>query len=268
MSRLPCALLAVSLFGSCLVVPEGARPEVALETVLSSEYNFRGMTNVERPVVQADMQVDLPTKLETGFLTFKTFANFDIHDNVGDAWFPDGHGGEPSQIDLLASYSENYHGVDITTGVISYALQNPDDFPFAIERGETKEIFVHASTEVALELVPALAIHYDFDEVEDWYLNAGVSREFPINQEFVADARLSLGYSGEDASDWTYGFPESGLADLQASGSVSYLLDENTAISASLNASTILDDDLRDWFDLIDIDADTFWAAIGVSWSY
>jgi len=153
-----------------------------------------------RPVAQAAMQVDLPTKLETGFISLKSFANFDLTDSTGDAWFPDGHGGEPSQIDLLASYSENYRDFDITTGVISYALQNPDDFPFAAERGETKEIFVHASREVVWHLVPLLAVHYDFDEVEDWYFNASVSREFPINEQFVADARVGLGYVGEDQS--------------------------------------------------------------------
>jgi hypothetical protein len=31
---------------------------------------------------------------------------------------------------------------------------------------------------------------------------------------------------------------------------------------------TIVDEDLRDWFDLIGIDSDTVWVALGVTWGY
>jgi hypothetical protein len=268
MSRVPCALLTISLLGSCLVVPEGARPEVSTSATLASQYNFRGMPNNERGVLQADMEIVLPTKLETGQISLRGWANFDLRDDVGDAWFPDGHGGEPSQIDFHASYSETYHGFDITSGIVEYALQNPDDFPFAAERGETKELFVSVSRPVAWELVPSLTIHYDIDEVEGWYANAATERAFTINEEFVADASVSLGYSDEEQSDWNYGLPESGLADLRATGRVSYLFDAHTTIQATLNASTIIDEDLRDWFDLIDISADNVWVALGVVWGY
>jgi hypothetical protein len=268
MSRLVCVQFAVLLLQGCLVVPEGARPEVAITTLAASEYNFRGMTNVERGVAQGELRVDLPTKVEKGQLSFRTWANVDLHDDVGDAWFPEGHGGEPSQIDMSLFYSETYRGFDITTGLISYALQNPDDFPFAAERGETKEIFTTIATVIPWELAPSLSVHYDFDEVEDWYANAAIGREFPINEEFVSDASISLGYSGEDQSDWNYGFPESGLADLRGTGRVSYFLDPHTTIHTSLNYSTIVDEELRDWFDLIEIDSETFWLELGVTWAY
>jgi hypothetical protein len=268
MVRVALVLSVCALLTGCLLVPEGATPGVALTTEVASQFNFRGMTNVDAPVLQGDLAVALPTKLETGSIGVRAFANFDLENDVGDAWFPDGHAGEPSQIDLAATYSESYRGFDITSGVISYALQNPDDFPFAGERGETKEVFVNVARLVFLDLVPSLSVHYDFDEVDDWYANAAVARAFPINADFEADASVSLGYSGEDASDWTYGFPESGLADLRGTGRVSYFLDRNTTLHATLNASTIVDEDLRDWFDLIGIDSDTVWVALGVTWGY
>ncbi len=268
MSRLPLPLLALSLLTGCLIVPPDARPQVGASAALASQYNFRGMTNVDAAVLQTDVVVDMPTKVETGFITFRGFANWDLEDDVGDAWFPDDHAGEPSQIDMHLAYSETYRGVDITAGVVSYALQNPDDFPFAGERGETKELFVSASRPMALELVPTLALHYDFDEVEDFYANAAITRDFPIDEKFVADAGLSLGYSGDEQSEWTYGLEESGLADLQAKAGVSYLHDANTTFRLQLAGSTIVDDDLRDWFDLIGIDADTIWASLGVAWAY
>jgi hypothetical protein len=268
MSRSLCVLLILSLLPSCLIVPDNAAPSIDANAVLASQYNFRGIPNNEHGVFQADATIDLPTKLETGLLSFKTFANFDLSDSVGNAWFPGGHGGEPSQINLQASYSETYRGFDITSGVVSYALQNPDDFPFATERGETKELFVVLSREVFWKLVPALGIHYDFDEVDGWYFNGAVGREFPIGEKWAADAGVSLGYSDGDQSEWNYGLNESGFADLQALGRLSYFLDNHTTIRATVNGSTIIDEDLQDWFDLIDIASNNLWATIGVNWGY
>ena len=141
-------------------------------------------------------------------------------------------------------------------------------FPFATERGETKELFLVISREVFWELVPAIGIHYDFDEVDGWYFNGAVTRAFPIAEKFAADAGVSLGYSDGDQSEWNYGLNESGLADLQAAGRLSYFLDDHTTIRASVNGSTIIDEDLQDWFDLIDIAHNNLWASIGVNWGY
>lgn len=268
MSRIPCALLAIPFLASCLVVPKDARPELTASAILATQYNFRGMTNVDAPVLQTEASVDLPTRVEKGSISAKVFVNWDLDNDVGDAWFPSGHAGEPSQIDLHLAYTENYHGVDITTGFVSYALQNPDDFPFAAERGETKEVFVNATRPVWYDLVPSLTLHYDFDEVDGFYGNAAVARDFPINEQFAADASVSLGYSDEDQSDWTYGLKESGWADLQGRAGVSYFMDVNTTIRLELAGSHIVDSNLRDWFDLIGIDPDAFWVSLGVTWGY
>jgi len=270
MFRLLCALLALPFFCSCYIVPQDARPEIALDAAVASQFNFRGMTNVDAPVLQTEGAIDLPTKLETGFISVKTFVNWDLENDTGDAWFPDGHAGEPSQIDVSAAYSETYRGVDFSSGIISYALQNGDDFVKAPdgERGETKEIFVSAARETVWQLVPSLRVHYDFDEVEGWYFNLGVSRDFPINEEFLVDSRISLGYADDDQADWLYGLEDGGLADLQFRAGLLYFMDLNTTITLGLNYSTIVDDDISDWFDVIDIDPDTFWADLGVTWAY
>ncbi len=263
-----CVAAVLPLLAGCLVVPPGARPEIGAGATIASEYNFRGMTNVEGAVLQTELLADLPTRAETSHVSLRAFANWDLVDDVGDAWFPDGHAGEPSQIDLSLAYTETYRGFDFTSGVISYALQNPDDFPFAAERGETKELFFDVSRPVGWELVPSLTFHYDFDEVEGLYVNGAVSREFPVREKLVAEARVSLGWSDEEQSDWTYGLEEAGLADLQGRAGLAYRLDENTTIRLELSGSTIVDEDLRDWFDQIDVDADTVWVSLGASWAY
>lgn len=268
MFRPAYGLLALPLVTGCLVVPEDARPALDLGATLATQYNFRGMTNVDAPVLQTDLAVDLPTKIETSSISFRGFANWDLDDSFDDSWFPDGHEGEPSQIDMAVAYSETYRGFDFTSGVVSYALQNPDDFPFATERGETKEVFFVMSHPIFWELVPTLRVHYDFDEVDDFYGNVAMARDFPVNESFVADGQVSLGYSGEDESEWIYGFKESGWADLQARAGLDYALDANTTIRLEVAGSYIVDEELQDWFDLIDIDKSPVWASLGLNWAY
>jgi hypothetical protein len=268
MLRPAYGLFALPIVTSCLIVPENARPELNAGATVATQYNFRGMTNVDAPVLQTDLAVDLPTKMETGAISVRGFANWDLDDSFDDSWFPDDHAGEPSQIDMALAYSETYRGFDFTSGVVSYALQNPDDFPFADERGETKEFFFVVSHPIWWELVPTLRLHYDFDEVDDFYGNVGLARDFPVKEGFIADAQLSVGWSGEEASEWTYGLEEAGLADLQARAGLDYLLDANTTIRLEVAGSYIVDDELKEWFDLIDIDSDPLWASLGVNWAY
>jgi hypothetical protein len=270
MSRQWLAVLALPLCTGCLIVKQDAQPEVSSSAVVASEFNFRGMTNVESPVVQTEGAIDLPLKVVKGFMTLRAWANWDLENSTGKAWFPDGHAGEPSQIDLSASYSESYRGFDFVSGVVSYALQNGDDFVRAPdgERGETKELFFSASRIVAWDLVPSLSLHWDFDEADGLYLNAAVARDFPIDEELFVDSRISLGWADDDQAEWLYGLDEGGLADLRLAAGLVYLMDLNTSLRLGLNYSHIVDNDLADWFDLIDVNPDTFWASLGVVWNY
>lgn len=268
MHRALWLIVPIPFLTGCLVVPEGGAPAVQFDADLASQYNFRGIPNNARGVLQADMVVSLPTKRATGNLDAKVWGNLDLSDDVGDAWFPEGHAGEFSQVDFHLVYSDSVKGFDLAIGLVDYLLQNPDDFPFATERGETKEVFVQAARLVAWDLYPFLAVHYDYDEVEGFYLNGGISRAFPLREKWVLETTVALGYSDEDQSDWNYGVMESGLADLRATGAVSYQFDRHATLRASVNGSSILDDDIQDWFDQIGVDSDNFWASIGVTWAY
>ena len=262
------ALLAVCSLSSCYVLSAEDVPAVDYELIAASQYNFRGMVNNEKGVIQGEAAVTHPTAWANGFLTVAAWANFDLQNDTGDAWFPDGHQGEPSEIDLKVAYSETYHEFDITAGVESYALQNPDDFPLTGERGETKEAFVEVGRLVPFDLYPAVSVHFDFDEVDGWYMTGSVAREFPLDEKLTADAKVALSYSDEEASDWTYGLDAAGLADLRVSGALNYFYDDHTTLLTSLNFATIVDDELSDWFDAIGIESDNFWITLGVVWGY
>ncbi len=266
-----CALALLSLATSCYIVPEGSAPQVSLSTAAASQFVFRGMTNVDGAVAQTEGVITLPTQVDEGTLSIRGWANWDLVNDTGDAWFPDGHGGEVSQYDTAISYSETYRGYVITSGLVAYALQNGDDFDRAPdgERGETKEFFINVERETYWDLVPAFRVHYDFDEVDGVYLNMSVRRMFEIDDELSIDSQVSLGYADDAQADWLYGLESGGVADLVIGAGLNYLFDAHTDFRFGLNYSTMIDSDIADWMEQdISIDPDTAWADLRVTWSY
>ena len=262
--RFPC-LLALPLVGGCQVLAEDWQPGADLDLVFATQHHFRGIPNNEEEVLQPAVTV-FATSARDGTIEVAAEGNIDLNDDNGDAWFPDDQGGEFSLFTFHGSYTETIEGFDLTGGVISYFPSERDEFPFANARGETREFFFLVGRPVAWDLYPSLIVHYDFDEADGWYLNGAVAREFPIDDQWSVGVRASLGFSDSDQSDWNYGIDESGFADLRGSATVTYRVTRSVSIRGSANASTIIDDDIADWFDLIDIDTENYWATLGVRW--
>ena len=259
------ALPVCLLFTGCLV-QERATPAFEIGFDAATQYNHRGMVQNEEGVLQTNAVIGLPLKGD-GLLRLTGFANMDLSNDTGDAWFPEGHAGEFSEVDLGASYSRDFEGFAIAAGIVSYVLPNGDDFPLAGERGETKELFASVGREV-FGFFPAIIVHYDFDEVDDYYVEAEVSRSFELADKLSAKLTAGVGYSGEDASLWTYGIDESGLSDLRGSGSVLYAYDDRTVFDVTVGASTILDDGIEEWFDIIEVEQDNVWVSAGVTFTF
>lgn len=262
-TKLLLALAPLSL-ASCIVDP-GPRPTVDLELDALSQYNFRGQVFSDEPVIQSGARVGLATK-DGGNLVVDYFGNTETREDNGNAWLPDGHAGKFSNVELQAAYSRRVGDFDITGGLTSYILPNGLEFPNG-ERGETVELFVSASTEVA-GVVPSLVVHYDIDEVEDVYATVGVGKTLSLAEKLSLELNGQLAYSGEDASLWTYGIDVSGISDARVSAELNYDWDANTLLRAGINGSRIVDSELRDWFDILSIEQDNVWANIGITWLF
>ncbi|MFN0057182.1 MAG: hypothetical protein ACKVX7_01880 [Planctomycetota bacterium] len=263
---LPCLLLPCWLSG-CLI-PEGTTPVARINTQFASQYNHRGMVENERGVWQSELRTDLADRFG-GAVQFGAWGNLDLGDSVGDAWFPKGHGGKFTEVDLTAAYARQVGGFDLRGGVISYVLPDGSEFPNGV-RGTTTEVFGVVGHEIPFGLYPSFRADIDWDEVDGYYLNTAIERALalPPIDPVRALVKLSLGYSDDNHSDWTYGLDESGFSDLRAAGTLFYDYNANTTFSLGLAASTILDDDLRDWFELIDISPDNVWITTGVGFTF
>ncbi len=264
-------LLPIVAGAAGCVVPADARSEVGAGAVLATKFVHRGMTQVDAPVLQPKMVVALPTRSE-GRLQFDVEGNMDLRNDTGDAWFPDGHAGRFTQLELLASWQRNYGPLALRAGVHNYVLPNGVEFitgsPANSERGSTSEAFLIGSVDV-LGANPYLSLHYDFDEVRGGYYRGGVQEGIPLGGDWDLSLDGSLGYVSEAQAAWLYGTTsESGLADLRGEALVGWRYDARTKLRAGLHGSMIVDNGLDDWFSFLGIDSDPIWFSLGVAWTF
>ena len=263
------ALVVCPLASACLF-EEGTVPAWELGATALTQYNHRGMVMNEEGVVQLDSTISMPVEAGGDF-AFRTFGNVDIHNDTGDAWFPNGHGGKFTEIDFSVAYTEQLGSLLLTSGLISYVLPNGQEFNDKNgvgPRGETKEAFVRAATDLE-GFEPFAMVFYDYDEAEGFYVTGGVRKWIELDDQLSAELQASLAYSDEDASLWAYGIEDAGFADLTATGTLWYQHDVHTALRLVLGAASIVDSEIDEWFDdVLGIDSDNVWVGLGVTWNY
>lgn len=258
-------------FVTALVVPAAGcvftseRPAaVDVKADIASAYLFRGQVMTDRPVLQPSTAVHLPVRAG-GSASFVAWGNLDLTDSTGDAWFDAEHAGEFTEIDLTASYARDIGPATLSGGVVHYTWNNGEMFPFGAFPA-TAELFVRADFDVEV-VRPAIEVHYDIDEVEGFYVRAELAREFALTDDVVLQLQGHAGWSDEDHSLWLYRTSESSFADAALAATIVWHADEVTAMHAGVHGSTILGDDLRDWFDGR-VDPDNVWFTTGVTWAF
>jgi len=260
---------------ACLAPADGPRLYDA-NVQYATQYNHRGMVMNEIGVLQGDATITIPTKDE-GSLRLFVFGNIDLSNDTGDAWMPNGHAWELTELDLLASYSRSIGGSKVlSAGIISYALFNGSDYALGpavsaalTPRGETKELFVRLDGEIA-QFRPYVALHLDVDEHNGWYVDGGARREWQLDEKLFFNVEGIVGLNDDKHALWTYGVPNGdggGLADLRLVTSLEHDLSETTTLFGRIGYSTILGSEIADWFDVIEVETENTWLVLGAGWS-
>jgi len=263
--RLVGSLSVACLLSAGCFVAKDAQPSVEVGATLASRFVHRGMTLVDNPVVQPRLVVGLPTTTGDSIgLTVE--GSMELRDDTGGAWFPDGHAGRFTQIEMIADYAIKLGEVALVGGIHSYNLPNGLEFPNG-ERGGTNEVFLDASIEV-LETTPYVSWHYDFDEVQGSYYRAGLREEIQLAESWALRLDGSIGYAVSSQSAWMYGISESGFADLRGSIELAWNYDERTTLDVGVHGSMIVDDTIDEWFAQLGIDDDPIWFTGGIGWVF
>jgi len=250
------ALLLLLSGVGCASIRGTERSTVSSSQDIQSAYWFRGTPLSLQAVTQGDIVVHSP--LANGStITFTTWFSGQLTNRTGDAIFPDGHGGEVTEIDISITYSQRFGNVDFTTGGIGYAYPEVRD--------STKEAFVSGTIE-ALGLAHSLTAYYDTDLLDDYYVLYQASKGWKIDEHWSSALGFRLGYMSDDQAAFYFDKENSGLSDMTLSGSLSYNFDANTSIFLKAAGVTVPDDDLSDTLDTNGFENSGEWLTLGVAW--
>jgi hypothetical protein len=250
------AVLFVLLGSACANLRGEERSTVSTSQIVASAYWFRGTPQSLEAVTQGDLVVNTPFA-DGSTLSFITWYNAQLTNQTGDAIFPDGQGGQATEIDLVLSYAREVGRVALTAGMIGYHF--PGIGP------STKEAWLGGTFEAG-GLSHAITAYYDVDLLDDFYVSYQASRGFPIDQRWSAALSLLFGYMSEGQAEFYFGDKSSGLSDLLLTGSLSYAFDENTSFFLKAAGVTVPDDELADSLDQNGFDDSGAWLALGAAW--
>lgn len=256
--KAPQLLLLASL-GLLVGCKAQGAPRFEANLAASSQYVFRGVPRVDKPVLQPDTNTTVET--EDGELQLGYWANIELRSTTGNATFPDGNAREVSEVDLSGSYSGHLSGTAYSIGFINY------DYPNFVGPS-TLELFLRLAWDWGDQLVPSVTGYYDVDDVNGFYGRVAIDRGIELGEETTASLGLGCGISDRDHSIMYYGVSESGLADASANASLTTALGEHTTLTFFVVASKIVDKDLEDSLDRQTLDPENLWGGVSLGWSY
>jgi hypothetical protein len=255
-ARIVACLFVLVLSASCKVL-RGTEPStVSTSQVVASAYWFRGVPRSLEPVTQGDLTVSTPLAIG-GTLDFVTWYNLQLTNETGDALFPDGQGGEASEVDLVLEYVRTFGRVRVAAGGIGYMF--PEIGP------STREAYASAAFD-ALGLMHACSAYYDLDLLDDFYLSYRTTKAFALDERWSASIGLLIGYMSDDQAAGLFGREHAGFSDLLLTGSLGYAFDANTSMFLRVAGATVPDGDLADALAERAIDDSGVWVTLGAAW--
>lgn len=204
--------------------------DVTAGTDLASAYVWRGITFNDGLVAQPSVDVT------SGGFGFNVWSNMDI-DDYDDTL----NSGEFSEVDLTLSYGFSLDPVDVSVGYIEYL------FP---EGGSgTRELYADLSIEPLSGLTAGVTGYYDFDEVEDYYVNVSLGYAYELAKDLTLGAGAEVGVAGDDASAGE----DSGFHEYLLSVDCAWALTEALEVTAYMAYTDNFDKDVlpdqdTDWF--------------------
>jgi hypothetical protein len=250
------ALAALIALGGCANLRGSERSTVSTSQTVASAHWFRGTPLALAPVTQADLTVNTPLA-SGGTISLVTWYNAQLTNRTGDAWFPDGHGGETTELDLVANYAQRVRGLDLSFGGIAYTY--PDVRP------STKEAYVSAARDV-LGLAHALTAYYDVDQADDYYLQYQAARSVALDEHWSAAMAVLLGYMSDGQAQLHFGKKSAGFSDVLVSGTLTFRFDDNTSFFLRGAGVTVPDDGLERALEQAGLEDGGLWLTLGAAW--
>ncbi|RJP89068.1 MAG: MltA-interacting MipA family protein [Desulfobacteraceae bacterium] len=219
----------VFLAGMLMVSGMAFAADVTTAIDVNSAYVWRGITFNDGVVIQPSVNV----AAGNGF-NLNVWGNLDV-DDYDDAL----DSGEFSEVDLTMSYTHQAGPVALTAGYIEYLF--PTTEAGGVEG--TREVYLDISGAPAEGFSLGLTSYYDFDEVDDFYLNPYLGYGMELMPKLSMSLRAGAGWAGEDFAG-AYGGEDSGFFDYTLSAGLTYAVTDNVSVSGRIAYTDSIDDDV------------------------
>jgi len=243
------AMVVLVVMAACLgsVSAKAEGTEVGLDVTWAERYLWRSMPVNDEYVLQPSLTVG------GGGFYLNGWANVDLTD-----WGLDkkaGYGDErnnPTEIDFAAGYEGSIldDKVSLGFGFVNYTFPNLEDIGWVA----TTEIY--GSVGLDVPLAPALTAYVDEDQAEGAaYIALDLGHSFPIVEDRISlDLSGHLGWANHKFIKTYYGGmnKDSRLHDWVLTGSAPITLMEGITLTPAYQYSSIMSDDLRDFWDEAD----------------
>jgi hypothetical protein len=196
--------------------PAAAQAELGLEVGAFSGYYWRGLSYVNKPVLQPDLSLSFP--LGGASLTIGGWSNIELgaYDGEDDLSIGGGTSFNLSEVDPYAELGFSAGKAEITLGGVGYVFPNDAGYTSDINTVE-----VYGSVSLGVPLNPTLAAYYDVDKIKGLYVEGSVSHDIPLGPKALTLGAL-LGWNagqgpdpGEDAN-----FADDGFTHVDLSASI------------------------------------------------
>jgi len=229
------ALVALTAGGAASQAA-AATATAALDT--NSAYVWRGLTFNDGFVLQPSIDVSA-----NGF-ALNVWANYDLDDYNGLV-----EKNQFSEVDLTASYAFKLGAIDASVGIVEYTF--PTTYPTANngspkEVKNTAEVFAGLAYDLGRGFVVSTKLFYDIDEVNDFYVTAGLAYSYSINDKTTLGLSGLISYAGQDFAQFytVNDTVDGGFFNYALTASVKYMATEACGITASINYTDSMDDNV------------------------
>ncbi|NCC50623.1 MAG: hypothetical protein EOM20_05340 [Spartobacteria bacterium] len=237
---------------------------------IMSAYVWRGQVLNNEAVLQPAFTLEAPI----GFY-LNTWANVDMTDKFDNSW-------EFTEVDLTVGYvipmpEDSIIGIEI--GAVEFLFPKEGDWSAEVPEDEThadvetkghdadtRELFAVLSLDTILS--PSLAVNYDCDAVNGWYINASVAQGFELAEGLDAEIGASIGWASDRYNNAYFGVDDAKFNDCNIGASLAYAVTEEVSVGATVAYTFLLDSKIKDGAKEIYDDKDLFYGGLNLAYAF
>ncbi len=228
---------------------------VYIDATYNSKYVWRGITFVDNSVLQPSIMIG------SNELSLCAWGSIELtNENIYEG--EDSTAGDFTEADIFLDYTNSIGLVTLSGGMMYCSYPNTG-------YRATTELYLVGSLGVPLS--PTVSLYRDVVEVDGFYGILGVSHTFDgvLPSLGVMNPTITLsgsaGYGNSLHNGWYYGVDKAAPGAATFGAAFAFTLDDAIWLTPSINYSTLLDSEIREVFEPVNTENNT-WLGVSLTW--